>query len=260
MIKDHGNKDNIYNPDKELKTYNSLPGIDQHVEVPRELLLQLVKVGQPFMAEEMEECKKRLIKAQERIRDLEEIYADVGIELRNSLREKECLSKELREIKESANVPYDFCPLYDIRMFKNYLSVNPPPEYVRSLWNVFYIHSTNTTPDGNFYIDNTTSATIAYKIIHESTRIPYQFTGSYNDFCASWNANVASRHKDPERKKKLTCNEATIRAEYNKTWKSISIGDLEENRFHSNKHKCIFPKANEMITRVIPDLLKIPTD
>lgn len=202
----------------------------------------------------LEEYKAKLKEAQEKLRQRDEVIGDLSVGLRMSNKKNEELYKRLKE-KEEAGTSPDFCPIYDVRMYTDKRGNHPSAKWVRDLWNVLYTHSTNTLEDGAYYIENTTSVAVVYKLVHDSTRIAFQFTGSYEDFSYSWNANVAERITDKNHATMLTCAGVSLKSEYNKKhWKGVSIGTLERNPDLNGEHGRIYGKANAIITRVMPDI------
>lgn len=224
-------------------------------EMDMESIAEAVK---PF-AEKMtvaylEECKAKLKEAQEKIRQRNDVIADQSVELLRIKKENEELYKQLKE-KEEAGATPDFCPIYDVRMYTDDRGKHPTAKWVRNLWNALYTHSTNTLEDGAYYIENSTSVAVIYKIVHDSSRIAFQFTGSYEDFSYSWNANVAERITDKNHARSLTCAGASLKSEYNKKhWKDVSIGTLEREPDLDGEHGRMYGKANIIIRRVMPDI------
>lgn len=196
---------------------------------------------------QLKECQTKLKKAEEKIIDLKDTCADQSVELHK-------IKKELKE-KESSVTTIDFYPIYDTRMYTDARGNHPTAKWVRNLWDVLYAHSLNTLDNGSYYIENSTSVALVYKLVHESNRIAFQFTGSYDDFSYSWNANVAERITDKNHATMLTCAGASIKSEYNKKhWKEVLIGTLERNPNPGGKHSRMYGKANIIIKRIMPDI------
>lgn len=223
--------------------------------IDKESIFETMKpLADRMSVELLEEYKAKLTTAQEKIRDLKDTCADQSVELYKIKKENEELYKQLKEKEEVGATP-DFCPIYDVRMYTDERGNHPSAKWVRNFWNTLYIHSVNTLDDGDYYIENSTSVAVIYKLVHDSNRIAFQFTGSYEDFSYSWNANVAERITDKNHATLLTCAGASLKSEYNKKhWKDVSIGTLERNPDLDGEHGRMYGKANAIIKRVMPDI------
>ena len=227
---------------------------------PQAILKVIEMFADDGLQKELEICKQNLDKAQETIRKQQLTIVAQANDLYDVKRENVEMCKKLADLESRSAVPLDACPLYDIRMYKDKNGINPPPQWVRNLWNKIYVHTMNTTNDGCFYIDNGTAICVVCKILRDSQRITYNFTSSFNDFTACWNQNIADLFKGCERFNRLTCQTNTLKAEYYKPhWRNISIGSLERSDYTDKKHKTIYGNANTIITHLMPDLISIPT-
>lgn len=206
-----------------------------------------------------EEYKKEAVESKKENTDLKNTCSKMAIDLYKIKDENEKQAKEIEELKALSSTPLNFYPIYDPRMYENDKHEHPDGTWIRSTWDTLYAHSTYTTEDGAYYIENGTSATIIYKVMHESNNIAYRFISTYDDFSTTWNANVAFRHTDPKRQSQLTCNKDSLKAEYNKHWHKdkVSLGRLGEGTYAEGIHDRIYGKAQTIITRVMPDLKAI---
>lgn len=248
---------NTYGYGNESMGVNSKPvasGMD------KETIAETIKpfANQTLVAQ-MDEYKAKLKEAQEKIRQRNDVIGEQAVELRMIKKENEELHKQLKEKEESGANPH-FYPIYDVRMYTDGKGNHPTPKWVHDLWDAIYTHSINTLENGAYYIENSTSVAVIYKTLHDSNRIAFQFTGSYEDFCYSWNANVAGRITDKKHANMLTCAGASLKSEYNKNhWKDVSIGTLELNPDLNGEHGKIHGKANVIIKRIMPDIIKLTT-
>lgn len=226
------------------------------IQIPTEMFRG---VADSTLFAENEQYKLKLTKAHEKIWELEHAFADQGIELYKIKKENETLYKKL-QMQDNTSANPTFYPIYDPRMFTDSKGNHPSSQWVSRFWDVIFTHSQNTSEDGSYYIENSTSVMIVYKIVHESNRIAYKFTGSYDDYSMSWNANVATRCTDVTRIEELTCKGESIKAEYNKKhWKEQLVGNLERMPEKSDSHSLVYSKANTIVTRLLPDLQALPT-
>lgn len=228
--------------------------------VDKESIFETMKpLADRMSVELLEEYKAKLTTAQEKIRDLKDTCADQSVELYKIKKENEELYKQLKEKEESGTLQ-DFYPIYDVRMYADRNGNHPTAKWVRNLWNMLYTHSINTLDDGAYYIENSTSVAVVYKLVHDSSRMPYKFTGTYEDFSYSWNANVVDRITDMKHARMLTCVGASLKSEYNKKhWKGVSIGKLESTTSFEGQHGRMYGKANVIIRLIMPDILLLAT-
>lgn len=208
---------------------------------------------------QIEECKEKLKEAQKQIQDQQQAFTKQGVELYKIKEENEMLYHKIKEMEDKVSNPH-FYPIYDTRMFADEKGQHPSCKWVSSFWNVCFEHCSNVSDTG-IYIENGTSIAIIFKLVRESNRILYRFTGTYDDFCCCWNANVATRMDNMERIKQLSCKGDSIKAEYNKPhWKGVSIGNLEKGNCTDKKHALIYSKAGALINKLLPDFSRIPTE
>lgn len=218
---------------------------------------------EPFMqfvvVKRIEQYKRETEEYKKENERMTKAFKKITLELYDIKDENEKQAKEIEDLKALSSTPLNFYPIYDPRMYENDKHEHPDGTWIRSTWDTLYAHSTYTTEDGAYYIENGTSATIIYKVMHESNNIAYRFISTYDDFSTTWNANVAFRHTDPKRQSQLTCNKDSLKAEYNKHWHKdkVSLGRLGEGTYAEGIHDRIYGKAQTIITRVMPDLKAI---
>ena len=251
-------KSNTYRNGSEPMDNGSKP-MDSEMNM-EDIIESMKHFADPILVIQVEEGKAMLKKAEEKIRDLKDTCADQSVELHKIKKENEEIYRKLKEQEESGK-NIDFYPIYDPRMYSDESGRQPSPKWIHNLWDTLYTHSTYTLDDGSYYIENTTSALVIYKIMRESNRIAYQFVGKYDDFCITWNANLASRHENQDRVVLLTCKGDTIKALYNnRIWKNVSIGAIERNINLKAAHKNTYRKANCIITHVMPDIKALASE
>lgn len=229
------------------------------MQVPKEFAMVLKQCAEVETKKELEECKSKLTDAQNYIRKLEAASSKTMVTCYEQQERIEQLEKEKREREAIQGNNEEFFPIYDPRMFKGKNDKHPSPQWLKKLWDIIYYYSITACQYGDICIENGTSAIVIFKIIKECNRIPYKFTGSYDDFTVAWNANIASRNPDQSRRKSLTCQTGSIKTEYYKTWKDISIGKLEQSSQQDSKHPQIYSKAHIIITVILPDIISIPS-
>lgn len=232
-----------------------------YISIPAEMASQLApyfcSTLETDTTKENEQVKKELKSTKEEFQQFLIKFAKQSFEL-DECREEIKARKE--DAEKSKHALPSFYALIDPRMFTDSKGYSPSQKWVYSLWDTLYTHSMNTSKEGDYYIDNTTSVAIIYKLLHESNRLAYNFTGTYNDFSFAWNANVVGRITNTSHAQKLSCEGDTIKAEYNKShWKNMSIGNLEQSKEFEGKHAHIYAKAKTIITNLLPDLRTIPT-
>lgn len=250
---------NTYGYGSESMAADSKPEVSKGtIAIPYEAIRGMADQSLVAQVDELKrmlaEAQQNILKKDETIREQRDALGDMSLELHKIKKENERLYQQIQE-KGEATSDDDFCLVCDPRKYADNRGNHPPIKWVHNFWNVLFTHSLGTLENGAYYIENSTSIAVIYKLVHDSNRIAFKFTGSYDDFCYSWNANIADRIKDKERASMLTSVGTSLKSEYNKKhWKDVSIGKLETNPDINGVHGKIYSKANIIITHVMSDL------
>lgn len=199
----------IYSNNSEPKIPGSLPIVSGgSISIPLEALRSVADKSLVAHIEELTRNYNDLCREDER---RARAYMRMGADLNDVREENERLVKELEVAKRNAGLPQNnFLPVIDCRKFINKHKQMPKKEWVVRFWNKMYELACQTDGIGIYTINCAEVLVPIYKVITESTSIPYNFIGSREDFEYHWNSNVVDRLEDEERAKKLTCKHKSL--------------------------------------------------
>ena len=199
-----------------------------YISIPAELVSPYVQTATHARIELLE---KQLMEAKEIINDRDKIIesqkdalGDYALELHLSKKRIDSLEKltknqGLTETKQNK----DFHPVIYCLSFRDKNGKTPSKEWVQKLWNTIY-ELTQLTDSKGGYITNCAEVIVPiFKVLTESTSLPYLFKGTREDFAYQWNENVVERIDDKERANKLTCKHKSLdTALVQPCWKNVS--------------------------------------
>lgn len=170
------------------------------------------------------EAQQNILKKDETIQDQRNALGDMSLELHKVKKENEQVYKQLQEKGTSAtNNASDFYPVIDCRKFHSKDKKMPTNKWVVAFWQQMYEFVSHADENGKFVVCVAEDIVPIYKVMTESTSMPYKFVGTREDFEYQWNENVVARIEDKMRAKKLTCKHKTLNTALGQPcWKGVS--------------------------------------
>lgn len=204
------------------------------------------------------EIRKRDAEIQDlkrKVSESNEIIADHCRELWRQKNEVRALEQELKGLKATAppqqKTDKDLGYL-DTRLFKGCDLL-----WFKKLNNVLIELANKETEDGKPVIQYANQIAFVYKVLTESSQIPYKYTGTKANFTYLWNQNIVPNIDDPKRRISLNCKELSMNSALAE-WKDTSLIRIHSLALEGVKKAQRYQKLDTIKQQIETMVKKIP--